>query len=156
MTFWKRQNCVCVSCSVMSNCLWPHGLGPTRLLCPWILQAKILAWVAIPFSREYFQPRDRTQVSCVKGRFFTSWTTREETDTIWFQLYDILEKTKLWRQLKGQLLAGVWKEERRDEEVDTEGFQGNETILHDTAVVDTWHYALVKTLSMHNTACVLM
>ena len=28
--------CVCVlSCSVMSKSLWPHGLQPTRLLCPW-------------------------------------------------------------------------------------------------------------------------
>ena len=26
---------VCVSHSVVSNCLWPHGLQPTRLLCPW-------------------------------------------------------------------------------------------------------------------------
>ena len=24
-----------VSHSVMSGCLWPHGLQPTRLLCPW-------------------------------------------------------------------------------------------------------------------------
>ena len=27
--------CVCVSCSVMSDSLWPHGLQPGRLLCPW-------------------------------------------------------------------------------------------------------------------------
>ena len=27
--------CVCVICSVVSNSLWPHGLQPTRLLCPW-------------------------------------------------------------------------------------------------------------------------
>ena len=27
--------CVCVSHSVISNSLWPHGLSPTRLLCPW-------------------------------------------------------------------------------------------------------------------------
>ena len=26
---------LCVSCSVMSNSLQPHGLKPTRLLCPW-------------------------------------------------------------------------------------------------------------------------
>ena len=26
---------VCVSRSVMSNSLWPHGLQPARLLCPW-------------------------------------------------------------------------------------------------------------------------
>ena len=147
--------CVLVaqSCPTVCN---PMDWGPPGSFVHGILQARILVWVAIPFSREYFQPRDRTQVSCIKGRFFTSWTTREETNTIWFQLYDILEKTKLWRQLKGQLLAGIWKEERRDEEVDTAGFQGNETILHDIPVVDTWHYALVKTLSMHNTARVLM
>ena len=27
--------CVSVSCSVVSNSLWPRGLQPTRLLCPW-------------------------------------------------------------------------------------------------------------------------
>ena len=37
----------------------------------------ILEWVAIPFSRKSSQPRDRTQVSCIAGRFFTVWTTRE-------------------------------------------------------------------------------
>ena len=37
-----------------------------------ILQARILEWVAFPFSRESSQPRDRTQVSCIAGRFFTS------------------------------------------------------------------------------------
>ena len=42
-----------------------------------ILQARILEWVAIPFSRESSQPRDRTQLSCIAGRFFTSWATRE-------------------------------------------------------------------------------
>ena len=42
-----------------------------------ILQARILEWVAFPFSRGSSQPRDRTQVSCIAGGFFTSWTTRE-------------------------------------------------------------------------------
>ena len=42
-----------------------------------ILQAELLGWVAIPFSRGSFQPRDKTQVSCITGRFFTSWATRE-------------------------------------------------------------------------------
>ena len=37
-----------------------------------ILQARVLEWVAVPFSRGSSQPRDRTQVSCVAGRFFTS------------------------------------------------------------------------------------
>ena len=38
-----------------------------------ILQARILEWVAVPFSRGLSQPRDGTQVSCIAGRFFTSW-----------------------------------------------------------------------------------
>ena len=42
-----------------------------------ILQAKILEWVAFPFSRESSQPRDWTQVSRIAGRFFTGWATRE-------------------------------------------------------------------------------
>ena len=35
-----------------------------------ILQARILEWVAFPFSRGPTQPKDRTQVSCIAGRFF--------------------------------------------------------------------------------------
>ena len=42
-----------------------------------ILQARILEWVAFPFSRGSSQPRDQSQVSCIAGRFFTSWATRE-------------------------------------------------------------------------------
>ena len=37
-----------------------------------ILQARILERVAFLFSRGSSQPRDRTQVSCIAGRFFTS------------------------------------------------------------------------------------
>ena len=40
-------------------------------------QAKILEWVATPFSRGSSQPRDQTQVSCIAGGFFTIWATRE-------------------------------------------------------------------------------
>ena len=42
-----------------------------------ICQARILEWVAIPFSRETSQLRDRTWVSCTAGRFFTDWATRK-------------------------------------------------------------------------------
>ena len=37
-----------------------------------ILKAKILEWVAFPFSRVSSQPRDPTQVYHLAGRFFTS------------------------------------------------------------------------------------
>ena len=42
-----------------------------------ILQARILEWVAMPFSRGSSWPRDRTQISCIAGRFFTNWAMRE-------------------------------------------------------------------------------
>ena len=38
---------------------------------------RILEWVAYPFSRGYSQPRNQTGVSCIVGRFFTSWATLE-------------------------------------------------------------------------------
>ena len=39
-----------------------------------ILQARILEWVAIPFSKGSSRPRDRTCVSHIAGRFFTVMT----------------------------------------------------------------------------------
>ena len=41
-----------------------------------ILQARILEWVAFPFSRRSSQPRNQTRVSCIAGRFFATWATR--------------------------------------------------------------------------------
>ena len=37
-----------------------------------ILQARILEWIALPFSRGSSQPRDQTHVSRIAGGFFTS------------------------------------------------------------------------------------
>ena len=42
-----------------------------------ISQARILEWVAIPFSRGSYQLRYGTRVSFMAGRFFTLWVTRE-------------------------------------------------------------------------------
>ena len=42
-----------------------------------IVQASVLEWIAVPFSKGSSQPRDRTQVSRIAGRFLTIWTTRE-------------------------------------------------------------------------------
>ena len=42
-----------------------------------ILQARIVEWVAFPFSRWSSKPRDQTQVSHIARGFFTSWATRE-------------------------------------------------------------------------------
>ena len=60
-----------VSHSVMSDSLWPHGLySLPGCFVHGVLQARILEWVAISFSRGSSQSRDQTQVSCIAGRFF--------------------------------------------------------------------------------------
>ena len=60
-----------------------------------ILQARILEWVAFPFSRGSSQPRDRTQVSHIVGGFFTSWaTTQTNLDSI-FKSRDTTLPTKV-------------------------------------------------------------
>ena len=64
----------CVSRSVISN---PMDSSPLGSSVHGILQARILEWVAIPFSRASSWPRDQIQVSHFADRFFTIWATRE-------------------------------------------------------------------------------
>ena len=64
---WKSESHLVVSDSCDPMDYTVHG----------ILQARILEWVAFPFSRGSSQPRDQTQVSHIAGGFFTSWATRE-------------------------------------------------------------------------------
>ena len=47
-----------------------------------ILQARILEWIAIPFSRGFLQPRDQTWVTCITGKFSTLSATREAPDCV--------------------------------------------------------------------------
>ena len=52
--------------------LCPTLCDPMDYTVHGIFQARILEWVAVPFSRGYSQPRDGTQVSRIAGGFFTS------------------------------------------------------------------------------------
>ena len=65
------HSCGLSQSSVMSNSLWHHGLQTSRLFCLSDSPARILEWVAIPFSRGSSWHRDQTAVSCFKGRFFS-------------------------------------------------------------------------------------
>jgi len=49
-----------------------------------ILQARILEWVAIPFSRGSSWPRDWTWVSCTGRQILYHWATRKPTDVVQF------------------------------------------------------------------------
>ena len=62
--------CVCVTHSCPTLCD-PMDCSPPGFSVHGILQARIVEWFAIPFFRGTSQPRDRTLVSCLAGRFFT-------------------------------------------------------------------------------------
>ena len=77
--------------------------------------------------------------------------------TVWFQLHDILEKTKVWRQNRGQWLPGIWGKEKRWVGR-AQGVLGQWNYLYDTIMVDiervmvgTRTYIFVKTHRMFNT-----
>ena len=60
----------------------PTLCDPTDFIVHGILQARILEWIAVPFTRGTSQPKDRTQVSSTAGGYFTSWATREAQVTL--------------------------------------------------------------------------
>ena len=69
--YWVKWSEVKVAQSCLTLC------NPTDYRVHGILQARILEWVAFPFSRGPSQPRNGTQVFRIAGGFFTSWATRE-------------------------------------------------------------------------------
>ena len=72
---WRKGNPPTLSVKIAQS--HPPLCDPMDYIVHGILQARILEWVAVPFSRGSSQPRDWTQVSYIAGRFFTNWATRE-------------------------------------------------------------------------------
>ena len=62
------------SCPILCN---PMNYSPSGSSVHGIFQAKTLEPEAVPFSKGSSWPRDRTQVCCITGRFFTVWTTKK-------------------------------------------------------------------------------
>ena len=80
--FWliiKNRKEKKVKSEVTQSCLTPCDPMDRSLLgssVQGIFQARVLKWVAIPFSRGCSWPRNWTQVSRIVGRRFTLWVTR--------------------------------------------------------------------------------
>ena len=79
-----------------------------------ILQARILEWVAFPFSRGSSQPRDQTQVSSIADRFFTIWSTREPLYqnpmggiALFFRMQKLRHRVKFLSKLNTSLNCGA-------------------------------------------------
>ena len=95
--------CESVSHSVLSDCD-PINCSTPGSSVHGILQERILKWLAIPFSRGSSWSRDWTWISCIAGRFFTVWTTRENlspdhltTDYHFFKCLDNFLQAKCFR-----------------------------------------------------------
>ena len=76
---WKQRPLkvkvlVAQSCPTLCN---PMHCSPPGSSVHGILLARMLEWVALPFSRGSSQPRNWTQVFFIAGRFFTIWATRK-------------------------------------------------------------------------------
>ena len=70
--------CMLVTQSCLTLCN-PMNCSPPGSSVHGILQARILEWFTISFSRVSSWPRDWTCVSCIAGRCFTVWATRESS-----------------------------------------------------------------------------
>ena len=91
------------SLSLLQGIFPTRGLNPGLLHCRQILYClnhqkspRILEWVAYSFSRGSLWPRNPTGVSCIGGRFFTSWATREALSQLANHLKTGLLKSSFW------------------------------------------------------------
>ena len=73
--------CVSVTKSCLTLCD-PMDCSPQGSSVHGIFQVRMLEWVVISYSRGSSRPRDRTRVSCIVGRFFIIWATREASPTV--------------------------------------------------------------------------
>ena len=71
MKKWSEVAQLCPTLCIRMDCIAYHA-PPLE-----IFQARVLEWVAIPFSRGSSQPRDWTRVFRIVGWCFTMWATRE-------------------------------------------------------------------------------
>ena len=87
----------------------PRDCSPPSSFVHGILQARILEWIAVPFSRGSSQPWDRTHISCMAGRFFITSITHSFTMNIiiFYCMYcfitNLSESCHLWLYLKSSL-----------------------------------------------------
>ena len=78
--WWDWQPCLVISVLVTQSgwtLSYPVDCNSPGSSVHWILQARLLEWVTVPFSRGSSQPRDWIWLSRIAGRFFIIWATRE-------------------------------------------------------------------------------
>ena len=114
MMFWTRNKSFTeyslntrkvLSCSVMSNSSWLHGLKPTRILCSWDSPGKDTRVGCHALLQGIFLTQVLNHVSYISwtaGRFFTTRDTREAQ--IQENIYSYKIYPELWCKQKQ-----IWK-----------------------------------------------
>ena len=138
-----------------------HRCSPLGSSVHGISQARTWEWVATSFSRGSSQPRDRTQVSCIKVRFFTIWATRETLNLslllswVLLILTEPIKSSFFWYNFA---VANVTKHSKghthkTPRRVEVNGYKrGNFCILSDSFFMTTdisWSYFLTEEFQLN-------
>ena len=93
---WAFLACVLSRFSCVRLCN-PMDCSPPGSSIHGILQARILEWVAMPSSRGFSQPRDRTLVFCIADRFFTTQRLGKllQSFSVWNVWFEVTFQPKL-------------------------------------------------------------
>ena len=108
------QNTGVGSHSLLQGIFPTQGSNPGLPRCKQILyylshqgSPRILEWVAYPFFSGSSWPRNRTRVSCIAGKIFTSWATWEAPlNTLQY----LIQRLKIQKQIEArrQRTKGKW------------------------------------------------
>ena len=85
----------------------PMNYSPPGFSVHGILQARILEWVVLPFSRGSSPPKDRNWVSCIASRFFIIWAIWEARYILYCHKLIFPPETSSSNGLWGQLYTPI-------------------------------------------------
>ena len=123
--------CVLVAQSCLTHCD-PMDCSPPGSSVHENFQARILEWVAFPFSRGSSQPRDQIWVSPMAGGFFTVWATSKDVQSLGRK--DI---RWTWNTLWGQRLGNAWKTiEPYQKDIEANWISYNEQIQNNLSKIE--------------------
>ena len=105
-----------VGCHAFLQGSYPNQRSnPCLLHCWWILYGlshqgswRILEWVVYPFFRVTSWPRNPIGVSCIAGRFFTSWATGETLAYVCFGKKIFFPLRRIWKAVC-KPIANIWR-----------------------------------------------
>ena len=138
---WKVKVLVTQLCPILFD---PLDCSPPGSFVYGILQARILQWVAYPFSRGSSQPRDQTWVSCIAGRFFTIWATWEAPCNVYVYQITILYTMHIlqfyvnYASIKLKLRKGKTKETEPHIPLGVDRVQQYNPVVHILSLLINW------------------